>query len=138
MLFPARYFGKMPAPIRRNLPDQTAEPQNEKYEWQKKYLERLITEKNDQKAGQIIREIEQKLNNRYARPAWLRAAQIRLDVRAGKFNRVAIERFIGITVSDAATAIKVPRIARFNEVRQILREENHAAEAIRSGRWDRG
>lgn len=109
---------------------KTEEPENEKYEWQKKYVELLISQKNNTKAAQTIQEIEKELTNRYVRPAWLREAKIRLEIRGGKFDLEEIERFIGITVSDSATEIKTPSVERFNEVLQILKEENRAAEAI--------
>ncbi len=107
------------------------EAENEKYEWQKKYLELLTEQKNNTTAVQIIAAIEKELTGRYARPAWLREAKIRLQVRAGKFDLAEAERFIGIVVSDSATEIKPPSVERFNDVLQILREENRAAETIR-------
>lgn len=109
---------------------KTEEPENDKYDWQKKYLELLIENRNNIASGRIITEIEKKLSGRYARPAWLRAAKIKLEIRAGKFDEPEMKRFVGIAVSDSATEIKPPSVERFNDVLQILKEETRAADAI--------
>ena len=108
---------------------QTEQPENERFERQKKYLEFLGAQRENRRAGQLIAEIEKNLNRRYARPAWLRLAKIRIEIREGKFERAEAERFIGITVSGAATEIKSPRVERFNDVLRILRQEKREAEA---------
>lgn len=109
---------------------QTEEPENEKYEWQKKYLELLISERDDARAAQIVREIEKELSGRYARPAWLQAAKIRLEIRRSKYSAAAAERFVGITGSDSLTQLSVPSVERFNDILRILKEENRAAETM--------
>ncbi|HEY0658829.1 MAG TPA: hypothetical protein VGD05_10160, partial [Pyrinomonadaceae bacterium] len=75
---------------------QTEEPENKRYEWQKKYLELLLKQRDNSKAARLIAEIEKDLYKRYARPAHLRLAELRLQIRAGKFDARKIERFIGI------------------------------------------
>ena len=109
---------------------KTEEPESKKYDWQKKYLELLTSERDNAKAAQMILEIETEINNRYMRPAWLREAKIRLAIRENKFEWTEAERFVGITVSDSVTEIKPPNVGRFNEVLQILKEENKNSEAI--------
>ncbi len=109
---------------------KTEEPESDKYDWQKKYLELLADERDNAKAAQIILEIEKEINNRYTRPAWLREAKIRLGIRENKLVWAEAERFVGITVSESVAEIKTPGIERFNEVLQILKEENKTAEAI--------
>ena len=110
---------------------KTEEPENEKYEWQKKYLELLIKQNENVEAAQIIASIEKELSGRYARPSWLREAKIRLQIRGGKFDLAEAERFVGITVSDLATEIKMPSVERFNDVLRILKEQNRTTETVR-------
>lgn len=108
---------------------QTEKPENERFERQRKYLDFLGTQRENLRAGRLIAEIEKSLNRRFARPAWLRLAKIRIEISEGKFDRAEAERFIGIAVSDAATEIKLPSVERFNDVLRILREEKRFAEA---------
>ncbi len=110
---------------------KTEEPENDKYNWQKKYLELLINRRENAQAGQTIAEIEKEISGRYARPAWLRGAKIKLEIRAGKFDEPEIKRFIGINVSDSATEIKPPSVERFNDILPILKDENRPADQIR-------
>jgi tetratricopeptide (TPR) repeat protein/thioredoxin-like negative regulator of GroEL len=104
------------------------EPDNEHFQWQKKYLELLIEQRENQKAEQLIAEIDKELNGRFVRPAFLRLAMINMQIRSGRFDLAQIERFIGITASDSATAIILPSLERFNDVLQILKNENRQAE----------
>jgi tetratricopeptide (TPR) repeat protein len=108
----------------------TEEPENERFQWQKKYLELLVRQRENSKAEQLIAEIEKELNARYARPEWLRLADFRLNIRGGKFDEREAERFIGITISDSVSEIKPPNVERFNDVMQILKEEKLEREAI--------
>ncbi|MGC2236357.1 MAG: hypothetical protein WA584_09360, partial [Pyrinomonadaceae bacterium] len=105
------------------------EPEEEILDWQKKYLELSAEERENAQASRLIREIEGELNNRYARPAWLRLAALRQQIRDGKFDRTQAESFIGITISDSATEIKPPSLERFNEILRILKNEKRDAEA---------
>lgn len=105
------------------------EPENERLEWQRKYLERLLDRRENDRALTLISEIEKDLDGLYARPAWLRLAKINAAVRAGKYDRADAERFCGITVPDAATEINAPNVERFNEARRILTAEKRDAEA---------
>ncbi|MDQ6788339.1 MAG: tetratricopeptide repeat protein [Acidobacteriota bacterium] len=110
---------------------KTEEPENDKYNWQKKYLELLINRRENVAAGQTIAEIEKELSGRYARPVWLREAKIKLEIRAGKFDEPEIKRFVGINISDSAAEIKPPSVERFNDILQILKDENRPADQIR-------
>ncbi len=110
---------------------KTEEPGNDKYDWQKKYLELLVNQQQHAAAVKTIAQIEKELDSRYARPAWLREAKIKLKIRAGKFDELEIRGFVGIAVSDSATDIKPPSVERFNDVLQILKEENRAADSVR-------
>lgn len=109
---------------------KTEEPENEKYIWKKNYLEFLLDRKEDAEAAQTVAEIERELGNRYARPTWLIAAKINLQIRAGKIDRAEIKRAVGITVSDAATETFLPSIEMFNDILRILKEQNRNDEAI--------
>ena len=106
------------------------EPETKRVEWQRKYLEYLSERRENARSTTLIAEIEKDLSGLYARPAWLRLAKINAQIRAGKFDRGDAERFIGITVSEAATTIKPPNLERFDAVRQLLTTEKHDAEAL--------
>ncbi|MCY7375225.1 MAG: tetratricopeptide repeat protein, partial [Pyrinomonadaceae bacterium] len=106
------------------------DPENERVEWQRKYLERLLEQRKNSRIKSLIAAIEKDLNERYARLAWLRLAKINLQIREKEFDRTEAERFIGIAVSDSATEIKPPNLERFNEVRRLLTAEKHDAEAV--------
>ena len=108
---------------------QTEEPDNERYQRQKKYLEFLLEQRDDPKAAQTIAVIEKDLNGRYARPAWLRLAKINLQIRGGKFDLAETENFVGIAASESATETKAPSVERFNDVLRLLKKENHEAQA---------
>jgi tetratricopeptide (TPR) repeat protein len=110
---------------------KTPEQKNEKLEWQRKYLEIAEKENDDANAAKTIAQIEKDINGRFARPEWLRLAAFKLQIRAGKFDGMEAERFVGVTVSDSVTEIKPPSLERFNEVLHILKDENRAAEASR-------
>lgn len=85
------------------------------------------------RARKLIAQLEKDLSRRFARPAWLRAAQIRLDIRESKFDLAIAERFAGIRIGDAATEINAPNVERFNDILRILAEENKDADALRFG-----
>jgi len=110
---------------------QTKEPQSERIEWQRKYLELLVEQRDNAKAERIIADIEAESNGKFARPNWLRTAKINLQIRGGKIDFAEIERFIGISVSDAATEIIPPNVERFNAILQILKNEKRESEMLR-------
>lgn len=102
---------------------KTEEPEADRLEWQKKYLELLFELRENGEAGVLITEIEKDLNNRYARPAWLELANIRRQIRVRKPDVAGIENFTGIAAADAATEIKPPSIELYNDVTRVLKEE---------------
>ncbi|HEX8566686.1 MAG TPA: tetratricopeptide repeat protein [Pyrinomonadaceae bacterium] len=103
---------------------ETEELENDRLEWQKKYLIYLVGQGENAKAEQLITKIEKDINGRYVRPEWLRLEKIRIQTRLGKFDLLEAERFIGISVSDSTTKINPPSLERFNEILQVLKEEN--------------
>ncbi len=107
---------------------QIEEPDGTNYVRRKNYLELLVERGENDEAAKLIAATELELNKRYARPEWLRLAKIRLQIRAGTFDSAHVERFVGITVSDAAAEIKPPSLKRFNDVLQILKTEQSGAE----------
>lgn len=109
---------------------KTDEPENGKYIWKKNYLDFLIERKDYAEAAPIIAEIEKDLDTKYARPSWLFAAKINLQIHAGKIDRAEISRVAGITVSDSATEIIAPDIEFFNDILRVLKEQNRNDEAI--------
>jgi len=109
---------------------KTEEPENERYERQKKYLEFLTSRRDAPKAEPLIAIIEKDLSRRYARPVWLRLAKIKLQIRGGKFDLSEAEKFAGITASESATEAKAPSVERFNDVLRVLKEENQPAAQI--------
>ncbi|HEX9928606.1 MAG TPA: tetratricopeptide repeat protein [Pyrinomonadaceae bacterium] len=103
---------------------ETEELENDRLERQKKYLIYLVGQGENAKAEQLITKIEKDINGRYVRPEWLRLEKIRIQTRLGKFDLLEAERFIGISVSDSTTKINPPSLERFNEILQVLKEEN--------------
>ncbi|MCD9186510.1 MAG: tetratricopeptide repeat protein [Pyrinomonadaceae bacterium] len=110
---------------------QVKEPQNERIEWQRKYLELLLEQQNKAEAEKIIAGIEADLNGKFVRPVWLRTAQINLQIRGGKVDFDGLERFTGIYVSDSATEIIPPNVERFNAILEVLKAEGSEAEILR-------
>jgi len=108
---------------------EVEEPENDRYKWQKRYLESLISRKRNDQAAKLIGEIEKGLKGKYPRPGWLRLAQMRIAARAGRFNIEEAERFAGISVSGSATEIIPSSLERFNDVVKMLRDEGKSAEA---------
>jgi tetratricopeptide (TPR) repeat protein len=109
---------------------KTEEPENERFEWQKKYFERLSEERDNAGAKQIIAQLEKELSGHYARPAWLRLTGLTQQIRDGKFDRMQAERFVGVSLSDSVTDIKPPSLERFNDVLRVLKDEKRDAEAV--------
>src|SRR5205807_1669211 len=59
------------------------EPDGKRIQWQKEYLEYLLERNQSAEARRVIASIEASIKHRYARPAWLRLASFRLDIRDG-------------------------------------------------------
>ena len=106
------------------------EPESDALGLRRRFLEILLEQKEDKQAANLIAETEKNLRGKYVRPAWLRAAKINLQIRAGKFDLSQAEKFIGIAVPDSATKIVAPNVERFNQILNVLKKENFKAEAI--------
>ena len=105
------------------------EPENERLDWQKEYLEFLLAENRDVEAGKLITEIEASLYGKFARPVWLRLAKIRLGLRANSSDTfLNIKQLVGIEVSSNSNEIKPPSVERLNDAVSILKSENRSAE----------
>ncbi len=107
------------------------EPDDDGVRLRRKLLEILLEQKEDARAAKLITETEKLVKGKYARPAWLRAAKINLQIRAGKFDLSDAEKFIGIAVPDSTTKIIAPNVERFNEISAVLKKENLEAESLR-------
>ncbi len=101
----------------------------ERFEYQKKYLELLVEQRENPAAEKLAAEIEKEFANRYVRPEWLRLANIRLQIRRGNLDLTEAQRFVGIKISDAATEINLPSVERFNQVLDVFKTENADAAA---------
>lgn len=108
---------------------EISESQNDRLIWQKEYLEFLLTENRNQEAEKLIEEIEFSLQEKFARPVWLRLAKIRLALRENSPSAFEyIEKFVGIEVSPNAAEVKPPNIERLNDVITVLQSEKRPAE----------
>ena len=110
---------------------KVTEPEGEHLLWQKEYLIYLLHIGANPKAQNLLSEIENEINRRYARPEWLRLAEIRLHLRQGNPAKILEEakHFVGIAVRPDTPSVKPPSVERLNDVLQILRDEKHDAEA---------
>ncbi|MCI0336158.1 MAG: hypothetical protein L0226_01160 [Acidobacteria bacterium] len=100
-------------------------------EWQQEYLENLLTERRTNEALKLVSEIEKGFKGKYPRPDWLRLAQFRAEVRAGRTAQATagLKRFIGIEVSPRIERIAPPKLERLNQAVEMLRREGRKAEA---------
>ena len=107
------------------------EPTNDRYGWQREYLELLVKQRDAAKARTLVAQIEKKLAGRYARPEWLRLIKMRLQMREGNFQLINAERFVGISLNSSVVAdIKPPSVERLNNVLRLLKEENLQPQAL--------
>ncbi|MEK7831086.1 MAG: hypothetical protein AAB401_08375 [Acidobacteriota bacterium] len=98
--------------------------------WQKEFLAYLIAERKNTEAAALIQNIEMDLNGRFVRPAWLRLARFRLEVRAGQSQAFAgLKHFALIEVSERVDKIAPPNLERLNQAVEMLRSEGKKADA---------
>jgi predicted Zn-dependent protease len=99
--------------------------------WQKEFVDYLLVERRNSEATLVIATIEQELKGRFARPAWLRLAKLRLEVRAGRAPQavVGLKRFAGVEVSEKLEKVSPPNLERLNQAVEMLRREQRTAEA---------
>jgi hypothetical protein len=107
------------------------EPSNERVKWQKVYLEYLLEEGRNAEAEKLVLAIEGELSRRYARPAWLRLAKMRLELRGGKGAQAVAElkRFTGGDVSGDLSKVSAPNAERLSDAVALLRDERFESEA---------
>ena len=96
------------------------EPDGEKLRRQKDFLELLLDARQNSRAVKLTGAIETDLQNRFARPAWLRLAKIRLQIRAGNSAAAELRRFVGIDFG-------APNLERLNDAAAMLDGENQTA-----------
>lgn len=107
---------------------KTEEPENERLEWQGKYLEYLLENRDFAAAAKLIGEIENALKGQYARPAGLRLASFRALLNQNKTALVfqKMLKFTGIEISPNAQAAVLPNLERLNQAIEVLKTENRA------------
>ncbi|PYS20867.1 MAG: hypothetical protein DMF72_19540, partial [Acidobacteria bacterium] len=107
------------------------EPDGKRIQWQKEYLEYLLERNQSAEARRVIASIEASIKHRYARPAWLRLASFRLDIRDGHVAQAVdgLAHLIGIETGANLASIKPPSIERLNDAVALLRGEGREAEA---------
>ncbi len=99
--------------------------------WRKELLELLVAERKGAEVAALIAGVEQECKGKFARPAWLRLAKLRLEVRSGRMPQavVGLKHFAGIEVSDKLEKVAAPNQERLNQAVEMLRREQRPAEA---------
>ncbi|HVE55828.1 MAG TPA: tetratricopeptide repeat protein [Pyrinomonadaceae bacterium] len=102
------------------------EPKNERLDWQKKYLDLLLENRDFTASGKLIAEIESSLKGHYPRPVWLRTAKFRVELSQNKAAIVLqkMMKFAGVEVSPNAQKAALPNLERLNAAIEILENEN--------------
>jgi hypothetical protein len=110
---------------------QSSTRENARLDWQKEFLDYLIAERKNAEAAKLIATIEQEFNGRFARPAWLRLAKLRLAVRGGQAPQAiaGLKHFAGIEVSQRIDRVSPPQLERLNQATEMLRREGQGAAA---------
>jgi tetratricopeptide (TPR) repeat protein/cytochrome c-type biogenesis protein CcmH/NrfG len=108
-----------------------SEPQSERIRWQKEYLDYLIARHQWAAARSIVNAVGAEISRRYARPAWLRLASLRLEiVEGGEAKALAgLRRFIGIEGASSSTVVNAPSLERLNLAVRALKDEGLNAQA---------
>lgn len=112
---------------------RTTESENVRLKWQREYLEYLIQQNETNTARKLIGDIEAELNNRYARPPWLRLARIKIELRENQPTQALldIKHFVGIEIAPDVLNIAPPNLKRLNETLTALRDIKRDAEIDR-------
>jgi tetratricopeptide (TPR) repeat protein len=99
--------------------------------WQQEYLDYLIAQRRTTEANNLVLNIEREFRGRYPRPAWLRLAKLRLEVRSGRVAQAmnGLKHFTGIEVTPKLDRIAPPNIEWLNQAVAVLRSEKRNAEA---------
>ncbi|MBV9924579.1 MAG: tetratricopeptide repeat protein [Acidobacteria bacterium] len=108
---------------------KVSEPDAKRIDWQKQYLQYLLEEGRNAEAEKLIPSIEKEIERRYARPAWLRLAKVRLELRGGRGERAVAElkRYAGADVSADLSTVSAPSAERLSESVALLRAEGYDA-----------
>src|SRR5438045_2348022 len=87
----------------------------------------MLEEGLNAEALKLVSSIEGELSRRYARPAWLRLAKVRLELRGGKGAQAVAElkRFAGGAVSADISKVSAPSAERLSASVALLREEHY-------------
>ncbi|HWW75930.1 MAG TPA: hypothetical protein VNZ44_11060, partial [Pyrinomonadaceae bacterium] len=101
------------------------EPTGERAKWQRRYLEYLLEEGRDAEALKVVNAVEDELVRRYARPAWLRLAKARLELRGGRREKALadLKAFVGADAPPGLTKVSAPDAGRLSDAVALLREE---------------
>jgi len=101
------------------------EPSNARVRWQRQYLEYLLEEGRDAEALKVVNAVEDELVRRYARPAWLRLARARLELRGGRREKALAElkAFVGADAPPGLAKLSAPSAARLSDAVALLRRE---------------
>lgn len=104
---------------------RVTEPDAGRVKWQKEYLQYLLEEGRNAEAEKLIPSIEKEIERRYARPAWLRLAKVRLELRDGRGERAFAElkRYVGADVSAGLATVAAPSAERLSESVALLKAE---------------
>jgi hypothetical protein len=105
------------------------EPDAERVKRQRKYLDYLLEEGRNVEAEKLISSIETEVSRRYARPAWLRLAKVRLELRGGRGAQAVadLKRYVGADVSDELMKVSAPSAERLSESVALLKAEHYDA-----------
>lgn len=107
------------------------EPENDRIRWQKEFLSYLLEKRQTAKAREIISAVERDIEQRFARPTWLRLARLEADLIEGKGAATLAEfkRFVGVSASPDAPKVALPSVERLNDSVRLLRRERLEKEA---------
>ncbi len=102
------------------------EPNSEKLDWQKKYLDYLLENRDFFASEKLIFEIENSLKGHYPRPVWLRLAKFRILLNLNKlaFAQSKFFSFVGIEVTPNTQKAAFPNLERLNQSVALLKSEN--------------
>ncbi|HEY0378041.1 MAG TPA: tetratricopeptide repeat protein [Pyrinomonadaceae bacterium] len=110
---------------------QPSEPSSKRLVWERAYLDYLIARREWTPARRVVKAIETEISRRYARPAWLRLATLRLDLADGREAEAVagLRRFAGVEGVKDSAVVSAPAVERLNMAAAMLREEGRGAAA---------
>jgi cellulose synthase operon protein C len=104
---------------------------SDRLKWRQEYLDYLFEQRRNAEALAAIVAAERELKGRFPRPAWLRLARFRAELRAARNPQVPneLKHFTGSETPARLTLVKPPNLERLNQATALLRSEGRAAEA---------